>query len=73
MTLRYIGQKYLLTDHYLPLEASLTAARCFFFQKFKGTALEVFQHQQGSSVRALNFTPDGTYIGAATLAETRIF
>ncbi len=38
----------------------------FLFSKNLRAPLWKFPTQQGSSVRALNFTPDGTYIGAAT-------
>jgi WD40 repeat protein len=38
----------------------------FLFSKNSKAPLWKFPTQQGSSVRALNFTPDGTYIGAAT-------
>ncbi len=41
------------------------AGAVFLFSKDKGQIWK-FPTQQGSSVRALNFTPDGKYIGAAT-------
>ncbi|PIU03893.1 hypothetical protein COT44_00745 [Candidatus Shapirobacteria bacterium CG08_land_8_20_14_0_20_39_18] len=60
--------------NYLAVGSESDAGAIFLFKKGEQQPVWKFPTQNGSSVRALNFTPDGKFIGAATFGgQTYIF